>query len=790
MRLFDLLATACSTCVLLSAADPAALLTDYRAAREALPDAARVVTCEKVELRRPAVTITLESGKLAFLPPMAGRTYAAVFQGQGVFHFAAAAPAERAQTRRLSRKGEEVDDHFTELVLLFSDATEAEVLKQGKAAAGSVDSLIPTLKSARETFREQLHFNAEANVLRYLTRPSSSYCLALLKTKQFGTLLYEFAPADDEEVSLIRVKSSDSSELWNAFPLTDLGAKAGVAALPKQIVDTTQIDVDTVIAANASVAATATTKFDAVISGDQLVRISLASSLRVKEIKDQAGAALGFIQENEKRDGSLWVVAPAPLEAGKPYQWTFTYAGKDIIDKAGSGNFFVGARSSWFPRPTSPGEDFGDRAIFHTKFHIPKGFTLVGTGKEVRRAIEGKEEVTEWDSQRPATVSGFNYGKFSTKSLEANGFQVSVSANPGLTDELEELRMLLDNNPAAAAQLGISSGALNTTGMSTKAAAEAIQAMNLYTRIFGELPDKYLRVTQQPAGYFGQSWPGLVFLPYTSFLDGTARNQLKLDRGGMQSFLEEVGPHEISHQWWGHAVVWKNYRDQWLSEGFADYSAAIYIQATKGTKPFLNYLKHQHDHILVALGTPMVPNDAGPLSLGYRLGGPDCPAAGQLIYTKGAYVLHMIRMMMHDYETGSDARFFTLMRDFVKSFPDKPASTADFQTLLSKHMGTDMSWFINQWVYNSAVPKIKGQYSIVQEGGKPVLVVEPQITGVPDGFRMELPLAMKFKSGTRVGRFRFIAPGAAVKATLPEVPESIEFNPTLELLGDVDLKKK
>lgn len=181
------------------------------------------------------------------------------------------------------------------------------------------------------------------------------------------------------------------------------------------------------------------------------------------------------------------MIAPAPLEAGKTYQWTFTYAGKDVIQKAGEGNFYVGPAPPGSP-PATAGESFNDRAIFHTKFRIPKNFSLVGTGKEVRRAIEGKEEVTEWDSQRPATVAGFNYGKFSTKSMEANGFQVSVYANSGLGDELAELRILLESSPAIAAQIGISPGALNTTGMSAKAAAEALQSLNLYTRLFGRCP--------------------------------------------------------------------------------------------------------------------------------------------------------------------------------------------------------------------------------------------------------------------------------------------------------------
>ena len=37
--------------------------------------------------------------------------------------------------------------------------------------------------------------------------------------------------------------------------------------------------------------------------------------------------------------------------------------------------------------------------------------------------------------------------------------------------------------------------------------------------------------------------------------------------------------HELAHQWWGQAVGWKNFHEQWLSEGFAQYFAALYAQA-------------------------------------------------------------------------------------------------------------------------------------------------------------------------------------------------------------------
>ena len=39
--------------------------------------------------------------------------------------------------------------------------------------------------------------------------------------------------------------------------------------------------------------------------------------------------------------------------------------------------------------------------------------------------------------------------------------------------------------------------------------------------------------------------------------------------------------HELAHQWWGQAVGWKNYHEQWISEGFAQYFSALYAQPSQ-----------------------------------------------------------------------------------------------------------------------------------------------------------------------------------------------------------------
>src|SRR5882762_1827936 len=87
-------------------------------------------------------------------------------------------------------------------------------------------------------------------------------------------------------------------------------------------------------------------------------------------------------------------------------------------------------------------------------------------------------------------------------------------------------------------------------------------------------------------------------------------------------------------------------------------------------------------------------------------------AYSNVVYSKGGYVLHMLRMMMYDSKTG-DQTFKTMMQDFVKSHFNKTATTDSFQAVAEKHMTAQMDldknhhldWFFRQWVYGTEVPR-------------------------------------------------------------------------------------
>jgi aminopeptidase N len=315
---------------------------------------------------------------------------------------------------------------------------------------------------------------------------------------------------------------------------------------------------------------------------------------------------------------------------------------------------------------------------------------------------------------------------------------------------------------------------------------------------FGPLPRKEIFITQQAQWNFGQSWPSLVFLPYIAFLDSFTRQQLGL--AGASSFVDEVGYHEFSHQWWGHHVGWATYHDQWLSEGFAEFSAALAVQQTQGVKNYVNFWNGARKRILeTPRGGHQPSADVGPLTLGFRLDDRRDPGAYQaLVYSKGGYVLHMLRMLMWDVkDKNADARFIAMMKDFTATFAGKNPSTADFKALAERHIVPAMNlkrdgkldWFFDQWVYGTEIPRFSNKLEIKEEGdGKYRITGEVGQSEVSPGFLTPLPLYVEFDKGdiVRLGSVLLNGPvtvPANSELRLPKKPKRLLVNAFRDLLS-------
>ncbi|HTQ57515.1 MAG TPA: M1 family aminopeptidase [Bryobacteraceae bacterium] len=746
---------------------------NYRALRDG--KLAESYTAENILLTRDAGTIAFKSGEVSFAAPVLGHSAIGIFTGQGHFHLKAATSIEDSRLRFVTGSPE-VDEDFDAAMLYFSDGTADEVKKQAKAGPVSAKN-----DTQLQTFRAQLRSrienprsfmeaelygdsipNLDAQLLAdlYHPQPSGTFIL-LMHGRKHSQMRFLVEPAGaipsmgPEEVALINVDPGGQQDgIWYlAHTVAETEGHSASSSEEKRAIAPEHYDMDVHVARNDRLAAKVTVRFKALSDGARALPFRLLPNLRVSAVTI-AGAPAGFIQEGARQDAALWLILPQPSVKDHVYAATFEYEGNKVIFKEGSGNFSVDAREIWYPAANP----FHDWATYDITFHSPKKLTLVGVGKMVREEREGDEVAAEWKSDEPLPVAGFNFGDFKKKerSDDVTRYTIEAYATSQPPDWLRGATQTIEVGPHEGAPDSSSGMVLSPSAMANQVLIDAMNSVRLYTQWFGPVAFGRLAVTQQPAFDFGQSWPTLVYLPVSAFLDPTQRWEL-LGRNTFRfskEFINVVTAHEVAHQWWGHTVGWASYHDQWLSEGFADFSASLFLEATdpKGHSAQQFWESERHE-ILDKNQFGNRANDAGPLWMGLRLASFRASSAYQsLTYAKGAFILNMLRSLMQDRQTG-DKPFIDMMHDFATTYRGRNASTEDFQRIVEKHMSPDMNldgngrmdWFFGEWVYGTEVPAYRLEYSLGDSGGgKTLLTLRVSQQDVSRSFKMRVPLYVDY----------------------------------------------
>ena len=741
--------------VILSAATAESPLTDpnYQALRN--DNVAGVFRVNNLTLTRDAGTFTFQSGSFSFGGPVLGKRVFAVFTGDGVFHLKAAAAIEADHLRNVTG-APEFEEPFHSAVFCFTDKTYDEIV----AAATAADEAPTAARGAFQSFRSLVRargdqpkgqieallggediVNVDAELLRELYTGRESFA-AYIHGQKHADLRFIVNPngaipqLSPEEVALIDPEPETDFEgiLYSSHFVEELKKGSQDSMENRHQVSAESYRIETTIGSNNHLTATADIKMKVLTNGTRVVKFGLLPALRVESVK-QGDTPIPFIQEGRYADGSFYVVFPAPMKAGSEAEVMVAYSGDKVVRDEGGGTFAVGARESWYPSLNA----FADRAAYDLTFRVPKRYTLVSIGRQDKATVEKDTAVTHWVSEAALAVAGFNYGEF--KKLagkdDATGKQIEVYTTSEPPSYLRNEGILLDPN-----------------AMAKSAFVDAQNSVRVFESWFGKTPYSRIAITQQPQFSFGQSWPSLVYLPISAFLDTTQRYALLGSNAfKFAHFIDEVTPHEVSHQWWGHDIGWASYHDQWLSEGFATFSASLFLEATTKGNEEQDYWERERQRILAKNPFGKSPNDAGPLWLGQRLDSRKNEAYDALTYSKGAYILQMLRAMMWDPQTHDDD-FMKMMKQLVSVGGGYNVSTEAFAILASKHvkpymnLGGDntLGWFFSEWVYGTDIPKYGFEYSLAPKDAGSVLTGHLTQSGVSDSFRMTVPLYVELAS--------------------------------------------
>jgi aminopeptidase N len=250
-------------------------------------------------------------------------------------------------------------------------------------------------------------------------------------------------------------------------------------------------------------------------------------------------------------------------------------------------------------------------------------------------------------------------------------------------------------------------------------ASEVASALEYMASRFGPPALSHLTVSPIP-GTFGQGFPGLIYLSTLAYLKNLPGSTRLPATTPVELFFQDVlQAHEVAHQWWGNRVTSATYRDVWLMEALANYSALLYLEKRKGGHSVELMLDSYRADLLAKGDSGQTVDSAGPIVLGPRLESSQEPRAWRSIaYGKGSWIIQMLRRRM------GDERFFSMLSELMARYGGKEISTEDFRELAAgflppKSDDPKLEAFFAQWVYGTGIPSLKLAWSV--KGKAPAL---------------------------------------------------------------------
>ena len=769
------------------APDPRELLSQLN---NATIDPTQVYVLRNTHITRDRVNFYFNRGFIAFLTKAQGEIIGAVFSGQGEVLLIPPSPVEKQNLAQFTQSPI-LEEQFTAVYLRFTDNTGEELLAAARRPDPEDSEQPPDFGSQWNTALRTLNTISSPRMIEDFlgdrSCPLFRARLYAVNRAPFDVMVDERLPEAVSVAAIGRVGEDLYNDVWCSFPSKT--SQARFSSLSKGPARVLSYKISTRILADHSLEGRADLLVESLSGTSRVLPFQLSRWLKVSKVEDEGGQSLVVFPEPSaeasdapaRRDDWVEIVLPAPRPAGERFRLVFTYQGNVIAD-VGNGVLYVGARGSWYPnRPLN------EPASYDLTFDYPQNLTLVATGTRLEETSAGDWTHSHWRSDGGFRVAGFNLGSYHSVKRQVGKTLVEVYATREAEAALEKrhvaraspvidmLHRLTPGNTAIRIIPPLLSP-LTPSALLEPVAETAADAITYYEKQFGGFPYPRVAIAQIP-GNFGQGWPELVYLPTLTFLPRAERSAMGFTQTEDDLVTQSLVAHEIAHQWWGNLLGWKTYHDEWLSEGVASYSAALYLaQGKDGERKFHQLLGIFKQDLLSKTQAGNTIESGGPVWLGERLSNSLNPNGyGNIVYKKSCWTLHMLRGLLTDPSSGSDERFFRLLRDFLTAHRGEEVSTEDFIRHAEKYMTRAidlehdgrLDWFFNEWVYNTGIPTYHLTTKTRRQGLDRFLVQGTiEESGVPSEFEMLVPVVALNAKNKRImlervlvgdsgGHFRF-----------------------------------
>jgi hypothetical protein len=717
-------------------------------------DASRVYGVRDASLDESALHISLDDGTIAFTKDVMGRITGAFFEGDGEILLEPPNDLER-KSMSLFTGMAILEEHFATAYFRFNEDVFSE-LRLDLRETGDKQEFVNRWQSGAQNLagidamRLLVSFSTmlpakgagpKVQPTRSNLNSDDQFFHARLQGTKLGVFDVAFDSTATEQIEAGQARAASDGvtyyDVWTSFspqPASpSRGASKATPGVPRK--DRLQIRsyrIDTEVQPPTRIHAHAYLQVETKDGGFRVMMFELSRFLQVESVKLQ-GQPVEFIhnpavegtQLARRGNDLVAVILPDLAEAGQRLELEFVYGG-DVLAQAGMGLLYVGERGTWYPNRGM------EMANFDLTFEYPLGWTLVATGKATQPASDNASsnstglQTARWISDRPIPVAGFNLGKYKEAVTRAGTVPVETYATydvertfptppvqeiePAPVPALHEVpRIIVPQRPSPAR---------NEASVGESAA----QAIRYYSDRFGPYPYSKLALSQMP-GNESQGWPSLVFLSSYAFLTPLERQELHL-RAYEVSLQQSIPAHETAHQWWGDLITWSTYRDQWFSEGLANYCALMMLE-DKDAAAFRAVMERYRDDLAEKNKDGIAPMDAGPVTLGGRLQSSHFPRGYEAItYGRATWLFYMLRSMLDDAEaeqhggkipTGADEPFVRGLRKLRERYEGRSITTAELLDVFAEDLPptlryegkSSLDWFLSSWINGTSLPKLQ-----------------------------------------------------------------------------------
>lgn len=683
--------------------------------------------------------------------------------GKGHVTFTPSDPEERHQLDLIYKKSS-LDDELSSAYFRFSNYFFQNNIRIEK---GKDDRQVSDLEKNNAYSLFSRHYpnsftiEHSLNKELYSTLPQGEEAAIDFNGKKYGNLTYIYTPFSDEEVHLYRWKDEKIISLYSPF-VEDKKKRMVVTFGEMFDVTNYKIDVD-FNPTQSFLSGKAEVEIKPKVDSLERVKLKLNSKFEILRIYDQEMNKLFYSRDKLRELLYIYFINPPSRE--RPCTIEIFYRGKislpaQVEDSVSPyqkqreslvfippkfDSYLFTRRSYWYP---SPSDD--DYFTARLRIIVPPGYSCVSNGELIEQGkLDRAERVEEVDKV------GSSVYIFETKyPLKYLSFIVG------------DITKVKEDSGSLPLQLYSSSEIyFQKRGL----VEDAKRIIQFYESKFGPFPYEKLGIVQRNwSSSGGHSSPSFIVLnELPQVAEGghyvNVRSPVDLSR-----WKEYFIAHEIAHQWWGQAVTWKTYHDQWLSEGLAQFAAALYLRESHGQDAYSIILKK------FSLWTEKY-SKWGPITLGSRLSFFNFNAYQSIIYNKASLVLNLLKDFL------GEEVFFGGLREFFEKYKYNTAGTRDFQRIMENVSGKDLTIFFKHWFSSYLLPELKVAHSVKKE--KDGLVLEVRVTQLREQFVFPLWIEWMEK-GEKVRKVLIVDDKTKVfEFRLGEKPQKIRVNPDKALPG-------